>query len=80
MTCNCLFRGSILSLVLAVTVHAQTTKIPVILSTDVGNEIDDQWAVTYLLLNRVSDVLGIMSAHAPTIAAPAGQTSSSHSG
>src|SRR5689334_12930881 len=25
--------------------------IPVVLSTDVGNEIDDQWAIMYLLFN-----------------------------
>jgi purine nucleosidase len=54
---------------------AQTTKIPVILSTDVGNEIDDQWAITYLLLQPKFKVLGVMSAHAPTIPAPAGHTS-----
>src|SRR6185369_7054743 len=53
----------------------QATRIPVILSTDVGNEIDDQWAVAYLLLQPRFQVLGVMSAHAPTIAAPAGHTS-----
>jgi purine nucleosidase len=50
-------------------------RIPVVLSTDVGNEIDDQWAITYLLLQPRLEVLGVMSAHAPSIAAPAGQTS-----
>jgi len=50
-------------------------RIPVVLSTDVGNEIDDQWAITYLLLQPRFDVLGVMSAHAPTITAPAGHTS-----
>src|SRR5450432_2856473 len=50
-------------------------RIPVVLSTDVGNEIDDQWAITYLLLQPRFDVLGIMSAQAPTITAPAGHTS-----
>jgi purine nucleosidase len=50
-------------------------RMPVVLSTDVGNEIDDQWAVTYLLLQPRFDVLGVMSAHAPSLAAPAGQTS-----
>jgi purine nucleosidase len=50
-------------------------RIPVVLSTDVGNEIDDQWAVTYLLLQPRFDVLGVMSAHAPSITAPAGHTS-----
>lgn len=50
-------------------------KIPVVLSTDVGNEIDDQWTVIYLLLSPRVEVLGVMSAHAPSIAAPAGRTS-----
>lgn len=56
---------------------AQTaeTRIPVVLSTDVGNEIDDQWAVTYLLLQPRFEVLGVMSAHAPSLVAPAGRTS-----
>ena len=53
--------------------HADV-RIPVVLSTDVGNEIDDQWAITYLLLQPRFDVLGVMSAHAPTITAPAGHT------
>jgi inosine-uridine nucleoside N-ribohydrolase len=47
----------------------------VILSTDVGNEIDDQWTISYLLLQPRVRVLGVMSAHAPTISAPAGHTS-----
>lgn len=51
------------------------TRIPVVLSTDVGNEIDDQWAVAYLLLQPRFEVLGVMSAHAPSLAAPAGYTS-----
>jgi purine nucleosidase len=53
----------------------RAVRIPVVLSTDVGNEIDDQWAITYLLLQPKFEVLGIMSAHAPTIVAPAGRTS-----
>jgi purine nucleosidase len=50
-------------------------RIPVVLSTDVGNEIDDQWAITYLLIQPRFEVLGVMSTHAPSITAPAGQTS-----
>jgi len=50
-------------------------RVPVVLSTDVGNEIDDQWTVVYMLLQPKFEVLGVMSAHAPTIAAPAGRTS-----
>ena len=43
---------------------------PVILSTDVGNEIDDQWAIAYMLVNPDFDVLGIISAHAPSLPDP----------
>src|SRR6185436_5197552 len=50
-------------------------RIPIVLSTDVGNEIDDQWAITYLLLQPRFEVLGIMSAHAPSLPAPAGHAS-----
>ncbi len=49
---------------------AAQTRTPVILSTDVGNEIDDQWAITYLLLSPSFDVRGIVSAHGPTLPAP----------
>ncbi len=49
-----------------------TAKIPVILSTDVGNEIDDQWAVVQTLLSPEFEVLGVISAQAPSIPAPAG--------
>ncbi|MEJ7617768.1 MAG: nucleoside hydrolase [Pyrinomonadaceae bacterium] len=54
---------------------AAQAKIPVVLSTDVGNEIDDQWTISYLLLQPRLEVLGVMSAHAPSISAPAGRTS-----
>lgn len=49
-------------------------KIAVILSTDVGNEIDDQWAIVYMMVNPQFDVLGIISAHAPTLPPPAAHT------
>ena len=49
-------------------------KIPVILSTDVGNEVDDQWAIAYLLTNPEFEVLGILSAHAPTLPDPSAHT------
>ncbi len=62
-----------LSLAGAVPVSAQG-KIPVILSTDVGNEIDDQWAILYTLFSDEFEVLGVISAHAPSIAPPAGHT------
>ena len=63
------------SLAFALPTHAAGARIPVVLSTDVGNEIDDQWAITYLLLQTRLDVLGVMSAHAPSLVSPAGHTS-----
>src|SRR5438045_631726 len=49
-------------------------RIPVVLSTDVGNEVDDQWAIVYLLTQPRFDVKGLLSAHAPTLSPPAGKT------
>ena len=45
-------------------------KTSVILSTDVGNEIDDQWAITYMMLSSMYDVRAIISAHGPSLPAP----------
>ncbi|MEK6398107.1 MAG: nucleoside hydrolase [Terriglobus sp.] len=44
---------------------------PVILSTDAGNEVDDQWVIFYLLADPAFDVRGILSAHAPSMPYPA---------
>lgn len=63
---------------LAMTLPAQipaSTPTPVILSTDVGNEIDDQWAVTWLLTDPAFDVRGILSAHAPSLPDPSAHSS-----
>ncbi len=49
-------------------------RVPIILSTDVGNEIDDQWAIVYLMTSPEFDVLGLISAHAPTLPPPAAHT------
>lgn len=73
-----LIRLGLLSIVSTGVIYAaQNTdaRMPVVLSTDVGNEIDDQWAITYLLLQPRFDVLGVMSAHAPSLLSPAGHTS-----
>ncbi len=75
-TALCALRGKVsfrfllpVLLTVAAVASAQT-KTPVILSTDVGNEIDDQWAIAYMLVNPVFDVKGIVSAHAPSLPAP----------
>jgi purine nucleosidase len=68
---------SMIFLVLSFVCHplAAGNRIPVILSTDIGNEIDDQWMVVYALTNPALGVLGIISAHAPMLSPPAGHTS-----
>jgi purine nucleosidase len=53
------------------TVAGLRAAVPVILSTDIGNEIDDQWALAYMMANPNFQVLGVMSAHAPSIPDPA---------
>lgn len=68
------FAVLLLILMIAAAAHAQTPT-PVILSTDVGNEIDDQWAITWLLTDPAFDVRGILSAHAPSLPDPAAHSS-----
>jgi purine nucleosidase len=63
-----------LVLLLALANSAQA-RIPVILSTDTGNEIDDQWVVAHILTHPELDVLAIISMHAPSLPPPAGRSS-----
>lgn len=65
----------LLILVLLSACAAAFARTPVVLSTDIGNEIDDQWAIAYLLLNPNFQVLGLISAHAPSIPDPSGYNS-----
>jgi len=64
------FRSLVTLLLFAIAPAVSWGKVPVLLSTDIGNEIDDQWAVTYMLVNPAFDVQGIISAHAPTLPDP----------
>jgi inosine-uridine nucleoside N-ribohydrolase len=61
-------------MLLAAGVVCAEERLPVVLSTDVGNEVDDQWAIVYLLTQPRFDVQGILSPHAPTLSPPAGRT------
>ncbi len=60
----------ILPLILSALAVTCWSKTAVILSTDVGNEIDDQWAITYMLLSPAFDVRAIISANAPSLPDP----------
>ena len=65
----CFFRLTAL-LAIAAAAFPAFAATPVVLSTDVGNEIDDQWVIAYMLLNPAFDVRGIVSAHAPSLPDP----------
>lgn len=47
----------------------------VIVTTDCGAEVDDQWALAHLALSPEIALKGIVTTHAPSLAAPAAQTS-----
>jgi purine nucleosidase len=47
---------------------------PVVLTTDCGTEMDDQWAIAHLALCPEIDLRGIVSNHAPNVAPPAATT------
>jgi inosine-uridine nucleoside N-ribohydrolase len=58
------------SLIFTALASACWSKTAVILSTDVGNEIDDQWAITYMLLSPAFDVRAVISANGPSLPDP----------
>lgn len=47
----------------------------VVVTTDIGTEVDDQWTVAHLALSPEIEVKGIVTTHAPNLAAPAAETS-----
>jgi purine nucleosidase len=51
-----------------------TTPRPVVLTTDCGTEMDDQWAIAHLATSPALDLLGIVTTHAPNVAPPAAET------
>jgi len=46
----------------------------VVLTTDCGTEMDDQWAIAHLALSSELDLRGIVSNHAPNVEPPASVT------
>jgi inosine-uridine nucleoside N-ribohydrolase len=47
---------------------------PVVLTTDCGTEMDDQWAIAHLATSPAINLLGIVTTHAPNVAPPAAET------
>lgn len=54
---------------------AYAQKADVILTTDCGTDVDDQWMIVYLLLSPEFNVKGIVTTHAPNLAVPQAETS-----
>lgn len=54
---------------------APLRRLPLVLTTDCGAEVDDQWALAHLALSRELDLKGIVTTHAPNLAPPAAETS-----
>jgi purine nucleosidase len=50
---------------------------PVVVSTDLGNEIDDQWALAHMAFSPAIDLRGVIGSHAPNLKAPAAETAAS---
>jgi hypothetical protein len=54
---------------------APLRRLPVVLTTDCGAEVDDQWALVHLALSPELDLRGIVTTHAPNLAEPAAEAS-----
>jgi inosine-uridine nucleoside N-ribohydrolase len=46
----------------------------VVLSTDIGASIDDQWALVHLVLSPQIDLQGVVTSHSPNLKPPAAET------
>ena len=54
---------------------APLRRLPLVLTTDCGAEVDDQWALVHLALSPEMELKGIVTTHAPSLAPPAAETS-----
>jgi inosine-uridine nucleoside N-ribohydrolase len=48
---------------------------PVVLTTDIGAEVDDQWTLAHMALSPEIELKGVVTTHAPNLVAPAAETS-----
>lgn len=53
---------------------APNPRRPVVVTTDSGTDADDQWALAHLALAPEVDLKGVVTTHAPNLAAPAAET------
>jgi len=48
---------------------------PVVVTTDCGCEVDDQWALAHLAVSPEIELRGVVTTHAPTLKSPASESS-----
>ena len=65
----------VLLVLLLACLTASARNHPAVLVTDCGAEVDDQWALAWLLTSPDVDLKGIVATHAPNLKAPAPETS-----
>ena len=69
---------------IAITLVSATLALPaadrkaVVLTTDIGAEVDDQWALAHMALSPEIEVKGFVTTHATNLAAPAAETSAGY--
>jgi purine nucleosidase len=51
---------------------------PVVLTTDIGAEVDDQWTLAHMALSPQLELKGVVTTHAPNLASPAAETSAGY--
>ncbi len=51
---------------------------PIVLTTDIGAEVDDQWTLAHMALSPELDLKGVVTTHATNLAAPSAETSAGY--
>ena len=54
---------------------APADRVDVVVVTDIGAEVDDQWALAHMALSPEIDVKGVVTTHAPNLSEPAAEAS-----
>ncbi len=63
----------VVGLLAGVLVMAPAERAAVVLVTDIGDEVDDQWALAHMALSPEIEVKGVVTTHAPNLSAPAAE-------
>lgn len=63
------------TLALGLIAFSAPAAVPVVVSTDCGAEVDDQWALAHLALSPEINLKGVVTTHAPGLRAPAAESS-----